>query len=54
MLAIVAVTIGACALVLLLRPAPDPTEDATEEPAGLAAEPVTEADGPDALADASA
>ncbi len=52
MLAIVAVTIGACALVLLLRPAPEPAEDATEEPVILAGEPVAEAGGPGALADA--
>lgn len=54
MLAIVAVTIGGCALVLLLRPAPEPAEDATAEPANLSGEPVAKAGGPGALADASA
>jgi uncharacterized membrane protein YfcA len=33
LLAIVAVAIGACALVLLIRPTADPDEDATEESA---------------------
>ena len=45
MLAVVAVTIGACALVLLIRPAADPTEDAV----GPADEP-----GPGGLAEAPA
>ena len=45
MLAVVAVAIGACALVLILRPAP--------EPAGEAVEPAGEA-GPSALADVPA
>lgn len=45
MLAVVAVAVGACALVLMLRPAPEPHEEAVE-PAGEA--------GPSALADAPA
>jgi MFS family permease len=45
MLAVVAVTIGACALVLLIRPAAEPDEDATA--------PVSEPD-PGGLADAAA
>jgi MFS family permease len=50
MLAVVAVTIGACALVLLIRPAADPVADATvEEPAAS-----TDGCGPGELADVPA
>ena len=49
LLAIVAVAIGACALVLLARPAADPDEDATEESAAS-----PEAAGSCQLADAPA
>jgi uncharacterized membrane protein YfcA len=54
MLAIVAAAIGACALVLLLRPAPEPAEEATEETVKLAGEPGGDADGTSALAEAPA
>jgi MFS family permease len=50
MLAIVAVTIGACALVLLIRPAADPAADATDgEPVG-----PTDTAGPGELAEVPA
>ncbi len=49
LLAIVAVAIGACALVLLIRPAADPDQDATEESAAS-----PEAAGSGQLADARA
>jgi MFS family permease len=45
MLAIVAVSIAACALVLLIRPAPDPADEAVE-PAGEAAGPGEPAEAP--------
>ncbi|HKR71979.1 MAG TPA: MFS transporter [Streptosporangiaceae bacterium] len=45
MLAIVAVSIAACALVLLIRPAPDPADEALE-PAGEAAGPGEPAEAP--------
>ncbi|MGN6676800.1 MAG: MFS transporter, partial [Streptosporangiaceae bacterium] len=45
MLAIVAVSIAACALVLLIRPAPDPADEAVE-PVGEAAGPGEPAEAP--------
>lgn len=53
MLAIVAVAIGACALVLLIRPAAEPAADAVE-PAADAVEPAADAPEPAAAAPATA
>ena len=53
MLAIVAVTIGACSLVLLVKPAPEPTGVAEPADAPEPAEPPNPT-GPGELADATA
>jgi len=64
MLAIVAVAIGACSLVLLVKPAPEPTgvAEPAEAPEPAASEPANAAEsaeppnptGPGELADATA